>query len=629
MAEWPRWNLRRKGLVVVSVSVLFQIALIVCLLYAKSAYDRDELLQREGKEAIAYTYHLVAMGTELQSRIRGYAATENAALAAPADRLIAEFPIDLQNLNGVVIRTPAADDDRVFADLNTASNDLLAYYAAALKDLRAGKRDTVLAHMAAGVGQRLMDGFSSASDRFLSVETLLDAQRSAATARARNRVEVALIGGGALSVAVTAILMLMFTQSIARRVRVMSENMSRLERNEPLAESMSGHDEITALDHRFHAMATALQEADAQWKRAEDNLRRFFTISFEMLCIAGYDGYFKMLNPAWEKELGYPLSYLYSKPFMEFVHPDDRERTAAESSGLAGGQSSVSFENRYQHADGSYRWLLWNARAFPEGKLIYAAAADITERKNFERTLRDRNDALEKANQELESFSYSVSHDLRSPLRAVDGYARILEEDYAPQLDDEARRVLGVIRSEARRMGLLIDDLLAFSRAGRQSLNTTPVDLGSIAEQIVIEKRRKYPDKQIEFVRGEAPTALADVGAIRHVMFNLIANAVKYCKPDGHVHIDFGGETTDGVNRYWVRDRGIGFDQKYSEKIFGVFQRLSNSVEGSGVGLAIVQRIIEKHGGRVWAEAEPDKGAAFYFTLPNTREDKNAEEDVS
>jgi signal transduction histidine kinase len=313
---------------------------------------------------------------------------------------------------------------------------------------------------------------------------------------------------------------------------------------------------------------------------------------------------------------------------MEFVHPDDRERTAAESAGLAGGRASISFENRYQHADGSYRWLLWNARAFPEGKLIYAAAADITERKNFERALSERNEALEKANQELESFSYSVSHDLRSPLRAVDGYARILQEDYAPQLDDEAKRVLSVIRSEARRMGLLIDDLLSFSRLGRQSINAAPVDLGSIAEQIVAEKRRKYPDKQIEFVRSEAPVALADAGAIRHVMFNLIANAVKYCKPDGKVHIEFGGDTDDGVSRFWVRDRGTGFDPKYAEKIFGVFQRLNTDVEGSGVGLAIVQRIIEKHGGRVWAEAEPGKGAAFFFTLPNTKHNEAEEEEV-
>jgi len=169
-------------------------------------------------------------------------------------------------------------------------------------------------------------------------------------------------------------------------------------------------------------------------------------------------------------------------------------------------------------------------------------------------------------------------------------------------------------------MGMLIDDLLSFSRAGRQAINAAPVDLGSIAEQIVSEKRRKYPEKQIEFVRSDAPMALADVGAIRHVMFNLIANAVKYSKPDGHVHIEFGGEAHDGENRFWVRDRGIGFDPKYAEKIFGVFQRLSTDVEGSGVGLAIVQRIIEKHGGRTWAEGDPGNGAAFFFTLPNTRE---------
>ncbi|HLJ75422.1 MAG TPA: ATP-binding protein [Thermoanaerobaculia bacterium] len=629
LSEWPRWNLQQKGFLVVCVPIAFQIALIAGLLYVQSRYQRDEVLQREGKEVITYTYRLVAIGTEIQSRVRGYAATQNPALAAPADPLIAEFPIDLQNLDAIILRTPSIADDRLVADLDGTSRDFLAYYAGALNDMRAGKRQSVLAEMSKGIGQRLMDRFAAAVDHLLATEGVLDAKRSAATARARTRIDVALVGGGALSIAVAALLTVLFTQNIAGRVRIVSTNMDRLERNEPLAETVGGSDEIAALDRRFHDMAAALKESDEQWKRAEDNLRRFFTISFEMLCIAGYDGYFKMLNPAWQKELGYPLSYLYSKPFMEFVHPDDRERTTAEAQGLAGGRASVSFENRYQHADGSYRWLLWNARAFPEGKIIYAAAADITDRKNFESTLRDRNDELEKVNQELESFSYSVSHDLRSPLRAVDGYARILEEDYAPKLDDEARRVLLVIRSEARRMGQLIDDLLSFSRAGRQSLSTAAVDLGSIAEQIVGEKRRKYPDKQIEFVRGEAPVALADAGAIRHVMFNLIANAVKYSKPGGQVHIEFGGETHNGENHFWLRDRGIGFDPKYSEKIFGVFQRLNTSVEGSGVGLAIVQRIVEKHGGRVWAEGEPDKGAAFFFTLPNRRENEGEEEVVS
>ena len=170
-------------------------------------------------------------------------------------------------------------------------------------------------------------------------------------------------------------------------------------------------------------------------------------------------------------------------------------------------------------------------------------------------------------------------------------------------------------------MGVLIDDLLGFSRLSRQSLSWVHVDLGEMSGEIIAEKRRRYPDRNIEFVDGDAPIARADRSAIRHVLFNLIANAVKYGKPEGAIHIEFGGRQSEDHNLYWVRDQGIGFDMRYAEKIFGVFQRLHSDgeIEGSGVGLAIVQRIIQRHGGRVWAEGEPGKGAVFFFTLPVTQ----------
>ena len=374
----------------------------------------------------------------------------------------------------------------------------------------------------------------------------------------------------------------------------------------------------TDLERRVLERTEKLTIANAELAKAEEGLRRFFTVSLEMLAIAGFDGYFKRLNPAWETVLGYPLQELYDRPFLDFVHPDDREVTTAEAARLADGNLTVHFENRYRCADGSYRWLLWNAVGLPEEEKIFAAASDITERKQLESTLQDRATALEHANRELESFSYSVSHDLRSPLRAVDGYARIFEEDYASSVDDEGRRLLSVIRGEARRMGVLIDDLLAFSQVGRRSLSANEVDLGRMAGDIIAEKRRRYPDRQINFVAREAPLAFADSNAIRHVVFNLIANAVKYSKPEAAVDIEFGGRADGDHNLYWVADHGIGFDMRYADKIFGVFQRLhtNDRIEGSGVGLAIVQRVVERHGGRVWAESEIGKGTTFFFTLP-------------
>lgn len=236
----------------------------------------------------------------------------------------------------------------------------------------------------------------------------------------------------------------------------------------------------------------------------------------------------------------------------------------------------------------------------------------------LETHVRERTAQLERANQELESFSYSVSHDLRAPLRAVDGYARLLEEDYANVLDGDGRRLLSVVRDEARRMGVLIDDLLDFSRLSRQPLRPTTVDVAAMAESIIGELRRARPDREIELTCDVLPHALADAGAVRQVLVNLLSNAVKYAKPQGVVRIELTGRRDGEMNAYQVRDHGVGFDMKYVGKIFGVFQRLhGEEFEGTGVGLAIVERIVARHGGEVRAEGVPDEGACFHFTLPS------------
>lgn len=235
----------------------------------------------------------------------------------------------------------------------------------------------------------------------------------------------------------------------------------------------------------------------------------------------------------------------------------------------------------------------------------------------LESRVRDRTAQLERANQELESFSYSVSHDLRAPVRAVDGYARLLEEDHGPSLDDDGRRLLSVVRDEARRMGGLIDDLLDFSRLSRQGLRPAALDLGPMAETIVSELRGTRPDRTIELTCGPLPLALADAATIRQVLVNLLSNAVKYAKSAGSIRIEIGGSREGAMSCYRVRDHGVGFDMRYVDKIFGVFQRLhGDEFEGTGVGLAIVERIVVRHGGSVRAEGVPGEGACFHFSLP-------------
>jgi light-regulated signal transduction histidine kinase (bacteriophytochrome) len=233
----------------------------------------------------------------------------------------------------------------------------------------------------------------------------------------------------------------------------------------------------------------------------------------------------------------------------------------------------------------------------------------------LEDTVRRRTEALQAANKELEGFSYSVSHDLRAPLRAVDGYARMLEEDYAGRLDEEGRRLLSVVRQSSTRMGQLIDDLLQFSRLGRQEPARQPVDMAGLAREVAAELKNGS-SASIEI--GELPRATVDRALMRQVWANLVGNALKYSGKREDARIEIGGRRNGGENVYWVRDNGVGFDMRYVDKLFGVFQRLhrSEEFEGTGVGLAIVQRVVGRHGGRVWAESKPGDGACFHFALP-------------
>ncbi|HNW91065.1 MAG TPA: ATP-binding protein, partial [Bacteroidales bacterium] len=223
------------------------------------------------------------------------------------------------------------------------------------------------------------------------------------------------------------------------------------------------------------------------------------------------------------------------------------------------------------------------------------------------------------ANKELEAFAYSVSHDLRAPLRAINGFSKILSEDYAKIIDDEGKRLCGIIQSEANRMGQLIDDLLAFSRLSRSSMQVTLTDMTDMVRQIFDEAKEQYPDNKINFHLSELLPVSVDANLIRQVWINYLSNALKFSSKKEIIEIEVGCYKNLGEIIYFVKDNGAGFDMNYVNKLFGVFQRLHNINEfyGTGVGLAIVQRIINRHGGKVWAEGEVNKGATFYFSLPD------------
>jgi PAS domain S-box-containing protein len=253
---------------------------------------------------------------------------------------------------------------------------------------------------------------------------------------------------------------------------------------------------------------------------------------------------------------------------------------------------------------------------------VAVAMENVHSYRLLEQRVQERTAALEAANQELESFSYSVSHDLRAPLRAIDGFANILLAERRERLDAEGHRLLGIVCGEAKRMGRLIDDLLAFSRMSRQAMKSESVDLGALAQAAYEECAAQAPGRQIGFNLLPLPPAHGDPSLLRQVLVNLLGNAIKYTRPRPVAKIEMGGRAEGAESVYYVQDNGVGFDMKYAQKLFGVFQRLhsEDQFEGTGVGLAIVQRVVLRHGGRVWAEGQVNQGARFHFALPRKTE---------
>ncbi len=354
-------------------------------------------------------------------------------------------------------------------------------------------------------------------------------------------------------------------------------------------------------------------------KKAREEIDRFFNITLELLCIAGTDGYFRKINPLWKKLLGYSEEELLSKPFIDFVHPEDIDKTIEETKKLASGNITINFVNRFRCKDGTFRWLNWNTTPF--GNKLYSAATDITELKETEDELKKLLYELERSNKELEQFAYIASHDLQEPLRMVTGFLQLLEKRYSSKLGDDAREFIGFAVDGAARMKNLINDLLKYSRVGTRAKPFEPTELNEILKLVEQNLHASITETEAHIHYGELPKLDADNLQMIQLFQNLIGNAIKFrSEKTPEIHIGAKDE-----NEFWlisVADNGIGIQREHWDRVFTIFQRLHNKDEysGTGIGLAICKKIVERHRGKIWINSSPGDGTTFFFLLPKKQE---------
>ena len=370
------------------------------------------------------------------------------------------------------------------------------------------------------------------------------------------------------------------------------------------------------LEHRVLNRTSELADTNAKLVRHQHELQDFIDAMSTLNAKIAPDGRLLLVNRIAQRATGLPLETLLRTNFLDGAwwsfdsEVQARVRTAFQR---ATGGALVSYEEKLfafgkvitihltlapvKNADGTVEYIVAEGR-------------DISRRVEVE-------DALKSANHELEAFTYSVSHDLRAPIRQIDGFSRLLMEQIESVLDDKARHYLGRIQESTRHMGRLVDDLLRLSQVGRQDIRPRAASLDSLLEEVLADVQSDLVGREINWKIEPLPTVECDPGLMRVVLSNLVANAVKYTRPRSPAVVEVGQVARNGRPVIFVRDNGVGFDMRYADRLFGVFQRLhrAEEFEGTGVGLATVQRIVHKHGGEIWAEGEPNRGAAFYFTV--------------
>jgi PAS domain S-box-containing protein len=349
---------------------------------------------------------------------------------------------------------------------------------------------------------------------------------------------------------------------------------------------------------------------------ATGHFARLFAMSPDLLAAAGFDGYLKEFNDAWERQLGWSREELESTPYLEMVHPEDRTATEAQIARLARGESVSEYVCRIVCKDGSLRWMAWSGG--PGEEAFYIVGRDVSERLAMEHELAQRAHRLQTTNAELQEFAYTASHDLSEPLRMVASYLTLLERRAADGLDEQAREYLQQAVGGAQRMRDLIDDLLLYSRVANEEPRREEVDLAEVVREVLQVLGPLIGDHGADVRVGELPRLEAERRQLAQLLQNLIGNAVKFHAPGQAPMVEVTARRIARGCVVTVSDRGIGIPEAEQERIFAMFTRLHTRERyaGTGIGLAICRRIAERHGGRIYVESAPGEGSAFHVLLP-------------
>lgn len=401
--------------------------------------------------------------------------------------------------------------------------------------------------------------------------------------------------------------------------------------------SWSLHRIKLSLEDKWGLLGTSWETTDrikAAQELHEKEMRYRSTLAnmIEGCQIIGFDWRYIFINASAEVHNRRPNEELMGKRYMDMWPGIEKTQVFELMKDCLDNRVAHHFENEFTFPDGAYGWFDLSIQPVPEG--VFILSVDITERKKAEKIIiklneeleekvKERTAQLEASNKELEAFSYSVSHDLRAPLRHINGYVDLLNQRFNDQLPEKAQHYLVTITNASKQMGTLIDDLLQFSRTGRKEVHRERTDMNKLLNDVFEDLKPDLGNRKIQWDIQTLPGVVADYPLLKQVWANLIDNALKYTRNKEIAEISIGYYEENKYLVFFIRDNGVGFNMKYAHKLFGVFQRLhaQTEFEGTGIGLANVQRIIHKHNGQVWAEAEPDKGAAFYFSLPKNKKD--------